>query len=614
MAHPHEPAPPGHQAESAASPPEDKELEQYIHSFTVSSDRVRHIVVVAAVASVMAFAAQWNSSARLTWWDFRLAEARIAVRNKLWNDAEGRLATCCASGPQAAGFRDECERVAQTWDWLKKTTHGKASLEAHLAELEKARVNEILMVSVPFVGIRFDINDLVAFSAIGLGIIYMMLVFAMARQHENLFLSLWKVRRLAETEKRYDDGESRANFLYHALAMAQVFTRPPTLAREHPRGQGVAAPVLFLLPALIQLHIVYEAWRTRAVGMRLNAVGTTVSLRVASAASVLIVVGALACWQLSRAGNARWRETFFGINPALRRSTGSPQVEWLKLAELPRWQFTTDGSAIYFAEPLEYLRPGETHSRVVWKIPVSGGLVEQVRDLSSVPDKHAALRLTDGSKYVFRQATTRRNTCVLTLEGPGGSVQPVPGRFSRHIGPSTRDDGGVVYVIDGPRVCRVEGSTATTLGSDRDPLAEVPRNQWPKLLGLAIEGGHLLVADYDCNQVRRIGIDDGVHGTPLKSDWSWSPAGVVVIDRSTYVLEHRRLSVVGAALGKVLPLARVVRISSDPAGKPLVQPLLWRSPSSRTVLARHRWQALRWGITPRKVTIPERLKPNAAAG
>jgi len=593
MAEPRERRPP-QSTPAAGAMPEDQELAQYIHSFTVSSDRVRHIVVVAVVASVMAFAAQWNAISRISWWRFRIDEARIAVRNELWREPEARLARCRAAGPQAAQLVDPCDRVARTLEWVRGSTHGKTSLEAHLAELEKARVSEILMVSVPFLGIRFDVNDLAAFSAIGLGIISLMLLFAMARQHENLFLSLWKVRRVADKENRYDDGESKANFLYHALAMAQVFTRPPTLAREHPRTHGrVAIAFLFLAPLLVQLFIMSDAVRTLRLGGMLSPTSTALSLGLQLPLTAVIAVSTIACWLYSRAGDVRWRETFFAINPALRDLDRSPWVEWVRMAEPPRWHFAADDTAaVYFGDPADSFgrRAG---AWMVWKITgLADGdcRLEAIRAPAVLPVPRG-IQGPDGSRYFFAPAEGDPGSSLLGRIDGDGTVHPMAGGFSRRVGAAVRVPGEAVCVVDGPRVRRVApDGVVTDLGGA--PLGGFRRSRWPRLLGLALDGDRLLVADYDYACVRTLGLDGGGLDVRYRSPRTWSPAGIVVGDEWIFVLEHRRLSVVGTLLGKVAPLARIVRIPRDRARQPVAERLLWRSPSSRAVLSRRWWLAL----------------------
>jgi len=379
----------------------------------------------------------------------------------------------------------------------------------------------------------------------------MMLAFAMARQHENLYLSLWKIRRLAEKESRYDDGESKANFLYHALAMAQVFTRPPTLARDHPRPWAkLAILVLLLTPLAVQGLILAIAVRTLRVGQTLSARSTYLTMSVQVVFMVLILMSTVACLMHSSATYKRWWDTFFEINPALRSVTGSPWWEWVRFAHSPHWHFTADETGtFYFGEPIEFA--GRRASQwMAWKI----------------------IGLTTG-KINFEP-----------ISDPAALPAPPPVLASP----------GGTFCIDGPLVRRVEaGGKVVPLAQGGDPFGGFHRSQRPKLLGLAIEGDRLLIADYDYACIRGIGLDGKDLKIRYRSPWYWSPAGIAVRDGSVYVVEHRRLSLIGGILGKLGPIARIVRLSRDPARESDAEPLLWRSPFSRAVLARDWLEALR---------------------
>jgi hypothetical protein len=308
------------------------EFEQYIKAFTSSSDRVRHLIFISILASVLVFAAYRNSMTK-TWWNTRIEIARVGVRNEVWLNPTERVNLCHRRGPQAARFMDPCDEVARASDLLVfRGKHGETSLKSHLAKLEETRVNEILFVSVPFLGIRFDINDLGAFSAIGLAIISFTLCFAMARQHENLFLSLWKVKQVARTEENPEDGQSRANLLYHALAMAQVFTRPPTLARWKPWAYGrYAIRLILFTPVLVQSLVLANDIKTVPDAWSLNWGATMMTMWMQVLFSLVVLVCTIMSYCYSRAGDFRWRETFQKINPDQFEKDQPSWWRWVKL-------------------------------------------------------------------------------------------------------------------------------------------------------------------------------------------------------------------------------------------------------------------------------------------
>src|ERR1700680_2535726 len=166
------------------------ELDHYVRAFTESSDRVRRVMLIAVVASILVFAAQRNALPG-TWMKGRLEMARVAVRNRLWDHPRERLDKCLKDpkkNPAAVGvgFLNSCDEVKRLVD-LISANHSEESLKADLSELERSYLSDVLWVSVPFLGIRLDVNDLGMLSSIGLVVILFTLTFAMARQNENLF-------------------------------------------------------------------------------------------------------------------------------------------------------------------------------------------------------------------------------------------------------------------------------------------------------------------------------------------------------------------------------------------------------------------------------------------
>jgi len=307
----------------------EHETEQYVNAFTAASDRVRRLILIAIVASILGFAAFWNSQDK-TWWNERLLNVRIAVRNKVWEPGtEARLQACLADPRRnfsKVGFLDSCDEIDHAIKVGKDKRHGEHSWKVLLQELEARRTGDMTMVSVPFLGVHFDVNDLGVFSALGLMVISFTLAFAIARQHENLYLCLWKVRRIAEQENLYDDGQSTANFFYHSLAMAQVFSRPPTLARWRPGVCGrLAVQVLFLMPAVAQALI---WWNDRATLSRARSMipgFAVLSMRMQSLLLLAIIVCNFVSCCYMRADDIRWKRTFFRINPGLR---AAKQPSW----------------------------------------------------------------------------------------------------------------------------------------------------------------------------------------------------------------------------------------------------------------------------------------------
>jgi hypothetical protein len=574
----------------AATLGEDFEIDQYIHAFATSSDRVRYVILISAVASVLVFAAFWNSKEN-SWWNVRSRAARTAVRNQVWDNLKARLEICYKKGPNAAGFSDPCEDIEQISGWLPASRHGKQSLEAHLSELEKVRANDILMVSVPFLGIRFDINDLGAFSAIGLAMICTMLCFAMARQHENLYLCLWKVRRIAERERLPDDGESRANFLYHSLAMAQVFTRPPTLSRWKPRLLNrLAARGLLFVPVAVQSLILFYDAKTfwRAWGLNSRAAVNTMALQIVF--FTFMVGSIIIAFLYSRAADQRWRRTFFAINPTLLDTDQPSWWEWVKVSLASDFALSVDGTGSLYVTTA--FKPLGLPPRTVWR----GWRISNEKSITPIasnemPEEVQTIRDSNGEQYGFRRddqdsmalfKLAASGSGELVVGGKRGVVDGVAGGVGfGTVGTWVLGLGDTLYVTDDGCVRKIEltDGAVSTIGGR--PLAGLSRPRRPRLLGLAIDGSDLLIADYDYRCIRRISLDGKEQRVFPTSRW-WSPIGVSCHNGTTYVLEHRRPSFWGTFLGLIGVHTRLGRTSDQGKVKPII---VWWRVDSPTLVA-----------------------------
>src|SRR5438477_3367966 len=203
---------------------EHLELAHYVEIFRGSADRVRYVIFVIIVFSIVILVAQWNTT------DLSWVPQRYRKLNELY-DAVRRM-------PEPAA--DERVRKQTRARFLSRD-----DLKENLSEYRKLRVEHVFLVQMPGMGATFDINDLGLFSGITYVLLLLLLLFSLMREHENLYLALFKVRRLHDRPGTIADGESTANYLYHSLAMSQVLSSPPTLAQWRPSSFKIAQCSLY---------------------------------------------------------------------------------------------------------------------------------------------------------------------------------------------------------------------------------------------------------------------------------------------------------------------------------------------------------------------------------
>ena len=297
------------------------EFDYYVDAFIQSSNRVRYAIVTVTIASVLLAFGHHNASDG-SWFNSRLALANRALHEKVW-EIEGSM-------------DDLPEDVRLAKEWADgRGLRSEAQVMEHIKTLEEARTDRLILLQIPFFGVSHDVNDLGLLGGVALTILMLLLTFAMARQNENLYLSLWRIRRAFEDDERAGvkpgDRRGRANLIYHTLAMSQQFSQPPTLARWRLGKMALLSPLLLLAPFVIQMFCYIHDLSTVQKGMIINSEATIQSLVVQSASLVLVLMMTLVCLAYSHANNVRWRATFQRINPAHVSFDQPSWLEWVKL-------------------------------------------------------------------------------------------------------------------------------------------------------------------------------------------------------------------------------------------------------------------------------------------
>lgn len=276
-------------------------FETHASSFAVSSDRVRLFLFISLSASIVTLTAYRNVFDN-AWMRSRSSVAREATQlldqvlpdPKIPLDSGAsstlgwtpeNLRNCLGRERLASPPPSEETLARKEWQyatirkcagklesqnaallWIERNRHSRASFLAHLDHLEELRVHEMQVVRIPVLGVAFDINDLGFFSSLSQAFLSMFLFFAMYRYHENLYLCLQIVKRISAEELRFNSALSLSNYFYHTLAMRQMFSKPPTLARWHRSLLRRLAIALFFVPSIVQAYVLNQDLRTFDVG------------------------------------------------------------------------------------------------------------------------------------------------------------------------------------------------------------------------------------------------------------------------------------------------------------------------------------------------------------
>jgi len=257
-------------------------IKQYIDASAKSADRVRFVLLVMVTASILALVAVWNS--RINGWPTsRLVVASNAqkfygedgqpirggeeeIRQKVWpkffdEERYGRQQT---PKRMAEYLRDREDAYKRAKAFVEASRFADLQhLKHHVDLLERARIERVLYITVPFFGFVMDINDLGTFAGITFIIILLLFRFSLLRELRNLRLAFMQAKTPEHLRLCYD-----------MLAMQQVLTTPPEIEPGRPgwlppsfgRWREVwwntVSRGLYLIPFVVHLRIFYHDFIT----------------------------------------------------------------------------------------------------------------------------------------------------------------------------------------------------------------------------------------------------------------------------------------------------------------------------------------------------------------
>jgi hypothetical protein len=297
--------------------PREAELDQYVDSFRVSSTRSRVALYVVIVATVLIAVTNYN----LQSWSWPRQRIRTWFKYSVW-DAQRQ--------PDKGVLMPPDIHAAPTIP--QEIVGGDARLlQIAREEYWRQFIARTAFTSSPIPGVSIDANDLGIIGGGALTLMMMVLLVCLMREHENLYLALYKVRQYTRLEN-CSHGTSEANLLYHALVMSQVLASPPTLARWRYRGVLRHFGAIYALPLSVYFWLLYTNSTTFPVAV--TYVGREAALRymkiqwiIAGCLGILTVLS----WLNSRAMAQRWITAFKAVNPLRNRLPQMSFLEWLRV-------------------------------------------------------------------------------------------------------------------------------------------------------------------------------------------------------------------------------------------------------------------------------------------
>ena len=208
----------------------------------------------------------------------------------------------CERTPQAPFCEAEIKHARV---FLAKRMLTPAEARKHLESLHNSFVERTMNVSVPFLGITLDVNDLGLLGGITFSLLLTWLLFSLRREAENLQILF---------NKATDEALST---VYQLLEMTQVLTIPAQ--RKGKPTHLVAASrfilerlefLLFLTPCVVQLFVVWNDKATLPLGRVLNDQLALREFHWEEFLLVTMVVLTVFCFRKSWQANQHWNDAY----------------------------------------------------------------------------------------------------------------------------------------------------------------------------------------------------------------------------------------------------------------------------------------------------------------
>jgi hypothetical protein len=219
------------------------DIQDYLDASSDASKRTRTITIILVIASVVVLAG-WLNSLQTHWMQKRM----IMLQDMRGEYVASKLGPYPEYKVDGETYKHETQLYEQRYKDL-------------CAAVERAYVDNSLVVRVPFLGFTFDVNDLGLIGGIGFLVILACYRFFLSREVDNLRLSFEEASRL---------GEGELEKFYSLLAMRQVFTVPVSTHIKRTPFLVVAPKLICWFPLLVYLLVTFNDWRTLAIGEYLD--------------------------------------------------------------------------------------------------------------------------------------------------------------------------------------------------------------------------------------------------------------------------------------------------------------------------------------------------------
>lgn len=260
---------------------------------SLASRNVRVILLALITTCILIFAGFWNSI------EFGWLESRITMHQlqlKWIEHFENNTAPKHLDKKGIITF-ERCK------EYYISENYNKQILTSQLENLNKAKIDHVIFIKVPFFGVCFDVNDLGLIGGFSLIILYFVLLYSYVYKRNHLETAFEMIENIK-------DEDTKVN-AYRLISMDQVLTIPrPSfkygrILRKVPR-------MLYYIPIMIfSIVVVNDALTFKSGAILLNSLGKTILLYVMSAVFwILLLAETLVCIYVIKQTDDLWHKRF----------------------------------------------------------------------------------------------------------------------------------------------------------------------------------------------------------------------------------------------------------------------------------------------------------------
>jgi|GEM_PF-3081532 len=277
-----------------------------LETIRICSRRSRIIIILIVITSVIDFSAFWNSRT-----DSWLSERIRVMEWAHMVTKQAKEQTNSFNEIDIEKIRAELTKnsdikptdmawIDRALDYIeKKGFKTRGSIKTHLDSLLTLEAERKLVITVPFFGIYFDVNNLGMIGGFTFVVLLMIFRFSLVRETSNISVVLKQAQRGGRLERCYTN-----------LAMEQVLTIPPIEGKEETQFWKHIPKFLYMLPVLVHLIIVCHDFKTIGIGFAISPVNTMVVTMTSVTFLVLLVILTYQCINLSIVMDRQWKDWY----------------------------------------------------------------------------------------------------------------------------------------------------------------------------------------------------------------------------------------------------------------------------------------------------------------